>query len=223
MMDSAGTFLFLVGTWWLVGFTGAMMPGPVSTLALTESARRGFWAGPLVTAGHALAELLMVAALVLGAGQALQYNWLVGAIGFLGGFFLLWMGIEIARTAWLGRLSLAQHGVATTRAPHQSALIKGLLASVVNPYWLLWWVTVGAGYLLLFVRFGVPGVVVGYLAHISTDLLWNSFLSFIVTSSRRVLSDQVYRGILLVCGLFLMALSVYFIQSGVGLLARGPG
>jgi hypothetical protein len=43
-------------------------------------------------------------------------------------------------------------------------------------------------------------------------------LSFIVASGRRILSQRVYRGILVACGLFLMALSVYFISSGMSFL-----
>lgn len=217
-MNPTNSFLLLVGTWWLVGFTGVMMPGPISAMTLTESARRGFWAGPLITAGHALAELAVVLALALGVGEALQHNWLVGAIGFFGGLFLLWMGFDIARTAWLGRVTLDGPPATTAQGSRQSPVVTGVLASVVNPYWFLWWGTVGTGYLLLFVKFGILGIVVFYLAHISTDLLWNSLLSFVVASGRRILSDRGYRGILVACGLFLMALSVYFIGSGVSFL-----
>jgi len=217
-MNPMHSFLLLVGTWWLVGFTGVMMPGPVTTMTITESTRRGFWAGPLITAGHALAELAMVLALALGIGEALQHDWLVGAIGSLGGLFLLWMGFDIARTAWLGRVSLDGQHASTAQVSRQSLVVTGLLVSVMNPYWLLWWATVAAGYLLLFVKFGVLGIVVFYLTHISTDLLWNSLLSFVVASGRRILSDRVYRGILVACGLFLMALSVYFISSGMSFL-----
>jgi threonine/homoserine/homoserine lactone efflux protein len=217
-MNPMHSFLLLVGTWWLVGFTGVMMPGPVTTMTITESTRRGFWAGPLITAGHALAELAMVLALALGIGEALQHDWLVGAIGSLGGLFLLWMGFDITRTAWLGRVSLDGQHASTAQVSRQSLVVTGLLVSVVNPYWLLWWATVATGYLLLFVRFGALGIVVFYLAHISTDLLWNSLLSFIVASGRRILSQRVYRGILVACGLFLMALSVYFISSGISFL-----
>jgi len=217
-MNPMHSFLLLVGTWWLVGFTGVMMPGPVTTMTITESTRRGFWAGPLITAGHALAELAMVLALALGIGEALQHDWLVGAIGSLGGLFLLWMGFDIARTAWLGRVSLDGQHASTAQVSRQSLVVTGLLVSVMNPYWLLWWATVAAGYLLLFVKFGVLGIVVFYLAHISTDLLWNSLLSFVVASGRRILSQRVYRGILVACGLFLMALSVYFISSGMSFL-----
>ena len=91
--------VLLTGSWWLIGFSGAMMPGPVTTLVVTESARRGFVAGPLVTLGHALLELAMVVALVFGLGDILKQNTIAGTIGVLGGLFLLWMGFNIVRSA----------------------------------------------------------------------------------------------------------------------------
>ena len=54
-------------------------PGPISTTVVTEGARRGFRTGPLVSTGHALTELVMVGALVLGMGQALEHPVLAAA------------------------------------------------------------------------------------------------------------------------------------------------
>ncbi|MDE3091517.1 MAG: LysE family transporter, partial [Chloroflexota bacterium] len=97
--------LLLAGSWWIVGFSGAMMPGPVTTLIVTETARRGFIAGPLITIGHVLLEAAMVVALFFGLGDLLKQNSVAGAIGLLGGLFLLWMGFDIVRGAWQGRVS----------------------------------------------------------------------------------------------------------------------
>ena len=53
--------------WWIIGFSGAAMPGPVTALIVTETTKRGFIAGPFITIGHVLLELIMVAALFLGS------------------------------------------------------------------------------------------------------------------------------------------------------------
>ncbi|MGE5264576.1 MAG: LysE family transporter, partial [Acidobacteriota bacterium] len=94
--------LLLAVSWWIVGFTGSMMPGPVTTLIVTESARRGFIAGPLITVGHVLLELVMVIALFFGLGDLLKQNTVAGVIGVLGGLFLLWMGWGIVKGALRG-------------------------------------------------------------------------------------------------------------------------
>src|SRR5712692_8155136 len=98
--------LLLAFSWWLIGFSGAMMPGPVTALVVTETARRGFIAGPLITIGHVLLELAMVIALFFGLGDLLKQNVVAGAIGIFGGLVLLWMGFDIARSAWMRRVSL---------------------------------------------------------------------------------------------------------------------
>ena len=209
--------LLLATSWWLIGFTGAMMPGPVTTLIVTETARRGFIAGPLITIGHALLELAMVLALVFGLGDLLKQNAVAGTIGLLGGFFLLWMGFDIVRSAWQGKVSFD-----TTRDVSASSsgnpIIAGILTSVANPYWILWWATVGAAYLITFRAFGIVGIVAFYIGHTLADWVWNNVVAFVVATGRRVMTDRVYRGILIVCGAFLIALSFYFVNSGINFL-----
>lgn len=207
--------ILLAGSWWLIGFTGVMMPGPLTTLVVTETARRGFIAGPLITIGHVLVELVMVAALFFGLGDLLKQNLVAGAIGLLGGLFLLWMGFDIARSAWQGTVSLdtTSRGNAGSPAPHP--IVAGVVTTIVNPYWLLWWATVGAAYLGTFLTFGIPGIIAFYVGHTLADWMWNLIVAFIVATGRRVMTDQIYRGILVVCGVFLVALSFYFVMSGI--------
>ncbi len=208
--------LLLAGTWWIVGFSGAMMPGPVTTLIVTESARRGFWAGPLVTLGHVFVELAIVVGLYFGLGDVLKLPSIAGVIGLLGGLFLLWMGYGIIRAAWTGQVSLDldKHSASANGNP----VVAGVLTSISNPYMLLWWSTVGALWLITFRTFGLAGIVAFYFGHTLADWVWNGFVSFVVSTGRRFIGDRVYRGILTTCGLFLVALSFYFCISGARFL-----
>ncbi len=210
--------LLLAGSWWIVGFSGAMMPGPVTTLIVTETARRGWIAGPLITIGHVLLELAMVVALFFGLGDVLKQNEIAGAIGLLGGVFLLWMGAAIVRDAWTGRVSFNLDQPTTTSGPTGNPIVAGILTSVANPYWLLWWATVGAASLITFRAFGLAGIIAFYIGHTLADWVWNNLVAFVVASGRRILNDRIYRGILVVCGAFLIALSIYFLRSGLGFL-----
>lgn len=201
----------------MVGFSGAMMPGPLLTVVISESARWGFIRGLLLVLGHAVAELFIVVALSRGLNKLLKRNLVAGLIGVVGGAFLLWMGYSIAESAWRGTLSL---NLASGRegGVRLGPIVTGILVSVSNPYWLLWWATVGASYVLLSLKHGPLGLGGFYIGHISSDLSWYSLVAFVVSSGKEILSQSIYRGVLLVCSLFLIALSLYFIYSGIDFL-----
>ncbi|MDI3281462.1 MAG: LysE family transporter, partial [Bacillota bacterium] len=57
---------YLFWTSLLLGFTGALVPGPLLTVTLAESARWRFAAGPALIAGHAAVEGALVLAAVKG-------------------------------------------------------------------------------------------------------------------------------------------------------------
>ena len=231
MLATPGDLLAVTLTWWAVSLSGVLMPGPISAMAVSEGARRGAIAGPLVTAGHAVAEAVMVGALAAGLSQVLKLPAVVGAIGIVGGLVLLWMGWGIVQTARAaasgpafaaGAGNAGAPGAAGVRLPSRGTLVRtGLLVTVGNPYWLLWWATVGAAYLVAFSRFGIAALVVLFFAgHVALDLGWTTFLAFTVGAGRGRVPARAYQVVLGICGVFVMAMSVFFVYSGAGFLAR---
>lgn len=211
--------LFL--TAFLVGFSGAMMPGPVSTVTLAQSMRRGFWAGPLITAGHAVMEGLLVLALALGSGTLLRRPGIVAAIGCVGGLMLLWMGYGLIFQAWRrgGQQALfapdqaqKDYALPSPLAGQLAPVPAGIVTSVANPYWFLWWATVGASYVLLALEQGIVGLVAFYSGHILSDLSWNSLLALAGTTLFR---GRLCQALFLLCGLMLLGLGGYFLWTGV--------
>lgn len=209
-------------TWWLVSLTGVMAPGPVSAVAVGEGARRGLAAGPLVTAGHAGAELVMVGLLAVGFDRTLREPAVTVVVGVLGGVVLVWMGWSHIRSA-RSRSSEVKSGRPVAGFGTAGVVWAGVLATVGNPYWLLWWGTVGASYYLLFSRYG-PGAVIGlfFLGHIALDLAWTSLLAGVVGAGRGRFPETAYRLLLVGCGLFLVGLGGLFLSNGLRQVARWP-
>lgn len=79
----------------VVGFSGAMVPGPMFTLTVTGVAQRGFWASFFISLGHSILELLLVISFFLGILRYLDNPLLMKVIGILGGFFLLYLGGQL--------------------------------------------------------------------------------------------------------------------------------
>lgn len=208
-------------TSWIVGFSGAASPGPVSTFCLTEGSRRGFWAGPRITLGHAVVEFTMVILLAFGLGPILSRPVVAATIALFGGLFLLWMGWDLIRGAWTGKLTLNLNARSeATGLARLGSVPAGALISLSNPYWFLWWATIGAGYVVIALGFGVAGLLAFYCGHILADLTWNSLLTLIASGGRRFLPANFYKWLLIVFGVFLIAFSGYFLWTGLTFIVR---
>jgi len=197
----------------MVALSGAMMPGPLLTLTVGEAARRGFWAGPLIMVGHALLEALLVVLLLAGVGMWLDRPWILGMVGLTGAGILGWMGLGLLKAARESRLEL-ESGVNRGVNP----VVAGVLMSLANPYWLIWWLTIGLGYVLFAYKYGLWGVGLFFVGHIAADFAWYTLVSAAVAQGRRFLSDRVYRGFLFGCGVFLVGFGCYFVWQGVKFL-----
>ena len=195
-----------------VGLSGALMPGPLLTVTINESYRRGFIAAPLLVAGHAVLEGTLIVLLVLGLDQVLGNDIFFGIIGVAGGAFLFWMGLDMALDVRDDRLHLdLQHHTGMRIGPFAA----GLTTSVSNPYWFLWWATFGLSWLLRSMESGVAGVLAFFSGHILADLLWYFLVAFLVVTGKRFISDRVYNYVILACGTFLVILGGRFVGDGL--------
>lgn len=197
----------------VVGFGAVVTPGPVTTAIVSESARRGFAVGPLVATGHAILELLMVVLLALGLSIGLNTPSITAAIARLGGALLLWMGATMAWGAFKGQIALPQPGADAKRLNNWQLIGLGMGATLVNPFWYAWWVTVAATYIFTAQALGWAGVLAFYLGHISADYMWDSVLSSVVGSGRKWITDTIYKWLIVACGLYLVYLGGVFITS----------
>lgn len=206
--------LFL--TAFLVGFTGALMPGPLLTLNIKESFSRGAWTGPKLMLGHALLEIAMIIAVLLGFGRFLGMSAVKGPIGLLGGLVLLWMAQGMIREAAAGiTLPTAAAGQAKRGMPLP---VAGAIVSISNPYWTIWWATVGLTYLTQARELALYGVALFFIGHILADLTWYTGVSIAVAGGRRIFSDRAYQVVVFICGLFLVYVGIWFIDSALGFL-----
>jgi len=209
-MDIIGIFT----TSFLLGLSGAMMPGPLLAVAVGETARRGFRAGPMLVLGHAVLELLLVVLLVMGLASLLGRAEARIIIGIVGGIFLLYLGWGMSRDALKGKISLdLDDREAAGGGMHP--VLAGALISLSNPYWSMWWATVGLWYIRQAQTGGVQAVTYFYSGHILADLAWYSLVAAAVAGGRRFITQRLYSGVLVVCGLFVLGMGVYFVWDAI--------
>jgi threonine/homoserine/homoserine lactone efflux protein len=199
-------------TSFLVGLSGAMMPGPMFAITVAHARRRGFVAGPLVVLGHGLLELVLVAVISLGFGTLLTYSPVQGTIGVVGGAALLVMGGSMVIGSRRTTLSFDNRDA---RKITSNPILGGILTSLSNPYWTLWWATVGLTYITLSQEYGIFGLIFFYIGHILSDLGWFSTVSAATNLGKRFVSDKVFQIVIAVCGIALFGFGIYFGYSGL--------
>ncbi|MDD3580319.1 MAG: LysE family transporter [Desulfobacca sp.] len=194
----------------LIALSGALMPGPLLTITITEASRRGFWAGPLIILGHGLLEFTLLVLLLLGVGAVVNQPYIMGGVALLGAGLLWWMGLGLLKEARQAQLSLNQNH---SRSMHP--VWAGILMSVANPYWLIWWLTLGLGYVMFAYKYGFWGIAFFFAGHILADLAWYTLVSLAVVQGKHFLSDRLYHGFMVFCALFLIGFGCYFGFQGV--------
>ncbi len=203
-------FASLFATSFIVALSGAVMPGPLMTVTISESSHRGVTTGPLLIAGHALLELALVAALLTGLAPLLTMEPVFIVISLAGSAVLLWMAIGMLRA--LPGMVLTVHSDGTARS---NLVLSGIVLSLVNPYWSIWWATIGLGYILHSLKAGPMGIAAFFSGHIMGDLFWYAALSTAVWKGRRLLSDRGYRFLIAACAVCLILFSLLFAGSGL--------
>ncbi|HNQ50254.1 MAG TPA: LysE family transporter [Candidatus Omnitrophota bacterium] len=188
-----------------IALSGALAPGPLLAAVISQSGRHGAKTGPLFILGHAAAELAMVALIALGFAQFMNDPAILLTIALAGAGILVYFGISLllsVRTASL-EPSTARHG-------NRSLALMGVTLSLSNPYWSIWWLTIGMGLVLAAQKRGLAGIAVFFLGHILADLAWYSFISFSLSKSARHMDVRFYRTLLAVCAILLMGFGVWF-------------
>lgn len=212
----------LLGTFFIISLTGALSPGPLTTMAVVEGSRRGRWSGMRLALGHGVVEIVYVAAIALilwyGRRALLQQPVVVGLIAIVGGVFLAWMGWWMGYGAWRHRIRLEGKVVDESSL---GLVPTGALVTISNPYWWIWWALITPLYIEQSLSWGLFGVTILFVVHWSTDLGWLTGLSWLTGSGRDRFSIKIYRWVLIICGAALLFFGITFIVAGIGFLITG--
>jgi threonine/homoserine/homoserine lactone efflux protein len=176
----------------LVGLTGAVSPGPMSASILGMSHKRPLLSTAGLVAGHGIVEAFIIVGIIFGL-HSLPYQ---TGIALLGCVTIVILGV-LQFMAEPGKQA-ARDGDA--RAP----FVKGIVLTLSNPYWWIWWLTFGAGFLAL-----QPAYAAFFVGHISADLVWFGILAFTASRGAAILGEK-YRWVVKGSGVAMAAFGIVF-------------
>ncbi|MBS7639359.1 MAG: LysE family transporter [Candidatus Bathyarchaeia archaeon] len=201
----------------IAALSGAIVPGPVFALVVSESLRAGKIAGPLIVLGHFIIEWIIIFMIFLGLGPVLDSKDTRIIVGFVGGSVLALMGLRLAKAAVNLKIDenvISESSLNSVRKSLYGLIASGFLSSCSNPHVFLWWLATGAPLITSSLSIaGLPGLIYFLLGHAAADLSWFSFVSYSVCKGRRILSRRAIQIILFVSAAFLVAFAFHLILS----------
>jgi len=198
----------------IIGYSGAVMPGPMFTYTVDKSLHHGAKSGLLVSAGHVFLELPLVILIYLGAGKYLTTDTAKTTIGILGGMILVYLGFGMMKEVYLNQISLDPKSNKDEK--QGSMLLAGIVLSASNPYFIIWWSVVGLALIMnAYASFGIMGVLAFYIGHIISDISWFSFVSVLVSKTRSLINLKVYKVIIVALAACLIFFGVSFFAASL--------
>jgi threonine/homoserine/homoserine lactone efflux protein len=196
----------------VISLSGAMQPGIVTAMTIAKSYKSP-WMGPYVALGHAVIEVPLILLIYFGFGQFFQNTVVQIVLSIVGGAMIIWLGVAMFRV----RVAITQQG---KDLPY-NAFAGGVLTSVLNPYFWVWWATVGSLLVMKIHSFGVAGIASFTFAHWMCDLVWLSMISFFIYYTKSLWgrwASKVQQGMFVACSLLLVGFGGWYVVSGIQLL-----
>ncbi len=190
-----------------VGLTGALVPGPMLFATIETSLTKGWTSGPRVVSGHALIELLVFVLIVTGF-STLASQGVILWISVIGGAVLVIFGVMTIKE---GKTATLSGGNSVFKSPFAA----GVITSISHPYFWLWWLTAGAGLILMGLEVSLFAASIFLIGHLMADLSWYTVVSTAMSRGKTLMSEVMYQRVLMGCGVFLMLFGVWFMTSQV--------
>ncbi|MFH1662346.1 MAG: LysE family transporter [Chloroflexota bacterium] len=190
----------------VVSLSGVMMPGPMFAVALAKSFRSP-WTGVWISLGHAVIEVPLILLIYFGFARFFENSIVQLVLSILGGGMIIWLGIGMFRS----RNEVVTQG----KDLSYNAFTAGIITSGLNPFFILWWATVGSLLVMKFVEFGTGGLTLFIVVHWLCDLLWLSLVAVVVYKTHSLWGRKVQEWVFIASSLLLAGFGIWFIASGI--------
>ena len=200
MVYAVATFLVQAA---IISLSGVLAPGPVTAATLAAGARSRH-AGAWVAIGHGIVEFPLMFLIMAGAGAVLTARGFRIGVGLAGGAALLLMAGFMLASLWR-----PEDGRAPVKAVNP--VWTGVILTGGNPYFLLWWATVGLALATQAIGLGVLAFGLFAVVHWLCDLVWLEALSLTSHKGVRLLGPRSQRVVPVLCAAAMGVFGLLFV------------
>ncbi|HSD05210.1 MAG TPA: LysE family transporter [Nitrosopumilaceae archaeon] len=185
----------------IISISGVMSPGPLFAANISYGLKDGIKAGLKMAYGHTVVELPLVVFLgmgILSLETIPQFRETISLVGAISLF--VFSGLQIK--------SVVQKPT-TVFAGRHGPFIAGIMLSALNPFFLIWWFTIGsklisdALYLASFAGIGIM-----FAFHIWMDYAWLCAVAFLSSKGKKIITNKRYT-------IFMIAISGVLVYYGI--------
>ena len=191
----------------VISASGVMAPGPLFAANISYGLREGAKSGIKMATGHTIVELPLVILLGIGVFSLESFPEFRTIISILGAITLfVFAALQI-------RAVLKEKQVAITNRK-QGALITGVLLSGLNPFFIIWWLTIGFKLISdAMLIWAFSGMLIMFGLHIWMDFAWLGGISFLASKSTKILSNKNYKILMMGLSGMLIYFGITFLQE----------
>ncbi|WP_428324421.1 LysE family transporter [Nitrosopumilus sp.] len=191
----------------VISASGVMAPGPLFAANISYGLREGAKSGIKMATGHAIVELPLVILLGVGIFSLESFPEFRAIISILGAITLfVFAALQIKTVLKEKEFSITN--------PKQGALITGVLLSGLNPFFIIWWLTIGFKLISdAMMIWAFSGMLIMFGLHIWMDFAWLGGVSFLASKSLKILSSKNYKILMIGLSVMLIYFGITFLQE----------
>ena len=205
-MDTASLIISTIA----ISVSGAFSPGPLTASAVVIGARKFAKGGFLVALGHMVFEfpyVIAIALLSFSIGSFLK-NSSLGCFLTLAIFsFIVFFSYTNIRDG-INVIKRRSTQINEKRMHRFNPILVGILLTGLNPYFLIWWVSIGLPLIQLSLSMGIMYLLLMYVAHVWLDYFWLTLMGLDGEKSAKILKSKGYGALLILLGLLLVVFAV---------------
>jgi threonine/homoserine/homoserine lactone efflux protein len=204
-MDLIGFIVTVI----IVTASGALAPGPLFFGLLMHGSKEGARAGFSAAIGHMMVEFPLVLALALGLLAAASQPVIKTVIGAIGGAGLIGFGVLQIYTIVKEQ---PYDEIPKRKSLPASSLLLGLALTGLNPYFILWWLTIGSILIVQALAFAaIAGVLIMYVSHVWMDYAFLTAIAHLGKRGKAVAGSKGYKIVIIAFGFVLVCYGAIFL------------
>ena len=192
--------------------SGALAPGPLFFATISHGTKHGAKTGIIFSIAHTVVEFSLIMLLALGLLSVASEPIVKIIIGIVGGIVLIAFGAFQIRKYIISK----PEELKKPKSSYTHLFIMGLVFTGLNPYFILWWLTVGAQLILMALSFAaILGVVLMFICHVWMDYVWLTVTAYLARKGMKVIGLKWYRVLIGVFGAVLIYFGITFLANSI--------